>query len=108
MLRIKHNITLGEDERTLSGRILEVQFLDGAKRGNYKEYYSRDSKFCISSCSNPELYSGYLYVWWIMSKFDNQEVSYTYSSKEEALKVLDYINEFSIEEVTDVYWYATQ
>jgi len=42
MIKIKHNISLQEDERTLSGHILETIFLDGAERGECIEYYSND------------------------------------------------------------------
>ena len=108
MLKIKHNISLQEDERTLSGRILEVQFLDGAERGEWESYDTKDEKFFVSSNQEPELIGKRLFVWWALQDLDNQKVSYTYSSKEEALKVLDYINEFSIKEVTDEYWYAIQ
>lgn len=103
MIKIRHNISLEEDERTLSGRILDVQFLDGAERWEWKYYYSKDWRFCISSVFCPELYWRALYVWWKEKENDNKEVSYTYKSKEEALRVLDYINEFSIDEKIDAF-----
>jgi len=103
MIKIKHNISLQEDERTLSGHILETIFLDGAERGECIEYYSNDWEFYIGSSAYPYLNGlEYLTVWWELEEYDNQKVSRTYDSKEEALKILAYINEFSIEE--EVIW----
>lgn len=39
-----------------------------------------------------------MYVWWYDRDRDDITVSYTYSSTEEAQKVLDYINEFTVKD----------
>ncbi len=109
-MKIKHNII--RDWKTLRGRILDTIFEEGEKRGDGKIHYSKDKKFYICSFGTPELTTygkkDVLYVFWVSKTSDNQEVSYTYETEEEAQRVLDYINEFTIKDQNkkEKFWYV--
>lgn len=96
---IKHNIK--RDWKTLKWYILDTLFAEGEKRGDWNCHYTKDAKFFICSIWNPQISKGKLFVFWRDKTKDNQEVSYTYPTEEEAQRVLDYINEFTVQEVVE-------
>ncbi len=92
-MKIKHNIT--RNWKILSGYITDVQWWEH-KRWDCVEIYTSDWKFRISSCVGPRLYLNEMCIWWGDEYKDTDRVEYEYLSEEDAQKVLDYINEFSI------------
>lgn len=94
-MKIKHNFKILEDWVTIEGQILETIFEEWEERGEFNRTYSKDKKFYISSAGCPELYDDVLCVWGNGKEYDNQTISCTYETPEEAQKVLSYINEFT-------------
>jgi len=100
MIEIQHTLKIQEDGLTIKGKITNCKFLDGAKRGNRKPYYTKDEKFCICSYDYPELKDGELFVWGRDKEDDNDLIKYKCSSKEEAKQIMKYIQEFTIEKTS--------
>jgi len=96
-MRIKHNIR--RDGKKLEWYILETSFEAGECRWDEGKYYTSDwdVMFMLKSDVHPELRGYTLYVFWRNKGADGEKVSYVYESEEEAQKVLDSINEFSLE-----------
>lgn len=92
-MQIKHNITLQEDELTLKGKILETKFLTGERGDNIRHRKDNKTRY-ISSSFSPSLTKYTMFVWGASENCDNIEVKYTYESKRQALKMLDFINKF--------------
>ena len=95
-MRIKHSIS--RQGCTLSGQILETIFEEGEERGYWKIYCTKDKEFYFMSYILPILYSDGLCVHWDRASQDNNYIKQYYPSEQEAQQVLDYINEFSVEE----------
>ena len=100
-MKIKHNIK--RNGRKLEGYILETYFEDWEKRWDRKDFHSSDWNFSLKSADFPELYFLTLFVFWKEEEKDNELVSYTYDTEQEAQRILDYINEFSIDVESDLY-----
>ncbi len=102
-MKIKHNIK--RYWKVLEWKILDTIFEEGEERGDIKYHYSKDGEFYICSNGSPELsrWVGMyvLYVFWESKYLDHKGVSYTYSTEEEAQKILDYINEFTVPTVEE-------
>ena len=94
-MRIKHNIKRYWTK--LEGYILDTIFEDWEQRCHPKRYYSEDGNFCLWSVNFPELRYDELLVFWHQEDKDYELVSYTYDTEDEAQKMLDYINEFTID-----------
>lgn len=97
-MKIKHNLKILKDWVTIKWQILDVLFEELEERGDEENHFTKDWKFYISSSVIPQLYHNSLFVWWDREVEDNKKISYTYSSREEAQQVLDYINKFTIKE----------
>ena len=93
-MRIRHNIK--REGCTLSGQILETIFEEGEERGDIVNQFTKDKQFYIVSTNFPQLSRNCLYVHWTLSVRDNNKLSYAYPYEQEAQEVLDYINEFSV------------
>ena len=96
MIQIKHTLSIQEDGVTISGRITDCIFSEGSERGDCKEIKSKDWEFHIFSAYGSQLQKKAIFVWGNENKKDNDIISYTYSSPEEAQKIMSYINEFTI------------
>jgi len=103
-MKIKHNLKILEDWVTIQGQILETIFESGEKRGDWKDCLSEDEKYRLSSRIFPQLKGHFLCVYWADKNTDNEIISYKYDTPEEAQKVLDYINEFTIQEEVFEEW----
>ena len=95
-MKIRHSII--RDWTVLRGYIEETIFEKGESRGDEKQYYSKDGEFYIMSCWGPQLCRNRLYVFWRIQEYDNKEIDYIYFTEQEAQRVLDYINEFTVQE----------
>lgn len=93
-MKIRHNIT--RTGWTLSGQILETIFAEGEDRLYCNDQYTKNKAFYIWSSFTPKLYKNHLCVHWSCSDNDNNKVSHTYHSEQEAQQALDYINEFRV------------
>lgn len=92
-MKIKHNFK--REWRKISWQILDTIFEYVWHRNDCDDKYSKDWEFILCSCWWPELENRTLYVFWY-HHLDNRIVSYTYKTEEEAKKVLERINEFTI------------
>jgi hypothetical protein len=97
-MKIKHDFKIQEDGRTIKGQILETIFEKEERRGAGESYYSQDGGFYLESYEFPYLFSDSLYVWGREKHLDNNIIEKTYRSKEEAQKIMNYINEFTAKE----------
>ena len=91
-IKIKHNIK--RDGCTLSGQILDCQFLDGAKRGDGVRYFNKDKKLFLVSIGKPELWISIIFIWGSHTKQDLNILFYTYPTEQAAQDMLDFINTF--------------
>lgn len=89
---IKHNIK--REGCTLSGQILDCQFLDGAERGDGVDYYDDKINLLLTSCGEPELWRDIFFVWGRLTERDLSPISYTYPTGQAAQDMLDFINTF--------------
>lgn len=96
-MKIKHTLKIQEDGVTISGKITDVIWEDNA-RGDYKWNYSKDNGFKIRSSNTPALYFNELHVFGEDTDEDSNLISNHYSCEEEAQKIMDYINEFTVPE----------
>ena len=98
-ITIKHNIK--REGCTLSGQILDCQFLDGAERDDRVYYYDKNEKRHLISCGySPELWGNTLFVWAKGKDRDLNMLSYTYPTEQAAQDMLDFINTFVEKEGT--------
>ncbi len=91
-ITIKHNIK--REGCTLSGQILDCQFLDGAKRGDGVRYFNKNNKLFLSSVFNSEIDGNKFFVWGSDNRYDLDVISYTYPTEQAAQDMLDFINTF--------------
>ena len=103
-MKIKHNIK--RNWNILSGRILETIFEGWEERQDRIEHYTKDWEFYICSLNVPTLDSSSLYVFWKDKDIDDNYLEYEYDTEDEAQQVLDYINEFTIEDKEIKNWYS--
>lgn len=97
-MKIRTTLKIQKDGRTIKGQITETIYEDGEKRGDCKNHYSKDGVFRIRSSLFPSLVLDYLAVWGFDEAIsDDIVISYTYKTKEQAQKVMSYINEFTVE-----------
>ena len=103
-MKIKHNIK--KNWRTLSGRILETIFEEWEYRWDIEEHYIKDNRLLVCSGKFPLLNNYCLSVFWSDENKDNYLLEYEYNTEERAQQVLDYINEFTINEIKnlDLVW----
>lgn len=97
-IKIKHNIK--RDGCTLSGQILDCQFCGGAKRNDWVDYFSKDEKLVLTSCSGPQISDKMVFVWGEKKENDFDTISYTYPTEKKAQDMLDFINTFVEKEGT--------
>ena len=103
-MKIKHNLAIQPDGVTIKGQILETIFEEWEETGDRKSHYSKDWNFYIHSCGYPQLYESCLFVHGTNTSLDENIVSNTYDSPQEAQKIMNYINEFTVQEDEFTRW----
>lgn len=94
-MKIKHSIE--RKSNVLEWQIIETIFEDGEERGDNKKHYTQDWKFYIESVDIPDISIDWLAVWGRCDNCDNDIVYERFNRKQEAQQVLDYINEFTVD-----------
>jgi len=89
---IKHNLKIQKDGLTIKGQILDVEW--GEFERGYEDIIS-EKKLYIKSSLFPEFKERRLFIWGDKKTRDLEIISYTYKSKEEAKKMMDFINKYS-------------
>jgi len=101
-MKIQHNIQLQEDKLTLKGKILKTIFENEERRGDNIKHYSDNKTNYICSAFSPALTKYTMFVWGESEGCDDFEVHCKYNSEKDALKMLKFINQFSIDKKDDI------